>query len=232
MSLLRLAQGDLDAAAASIRRVVNEAGNRQGPASGLPRVQVLGPFVEIMLAVGNLEAAHAAVGELGRIAAHSDAPFLRAIFGQAAAAVQLAAGNAETALASGREAWMTWQQLEVPYEAARVRVLIARACERLGDLDTARLHLEAAASVFERLGAAADLSRVRGRAQQEPTSGLTRRELAVLALLARGQTNRQIAAELHISEHTVARHLSSIYGKIGVASRSAATAFAFQHGLV
>jgi DNA-binding NarL/FixJ family response regulator len=61
--------------------------------------------------------------------------------------------------------------------------------------------------------------------------GLSDREVEVLRLIASGRSNREIAAELVISEHTVRRHLSNIYRKIGVTSRSAATAFAFDHDL-
>jgi DNA-binding NarL/FixJ family response regulator len=62
--------------------------------------------------------------------------------------------------------------------------------------------------------------------------GLTAREAQVLRLVAAGSSNRAIAAELGISEHTVARHLQNIFAKIGVTSRTAASAFAFEHGLV
>ena len=62
-------------------------------------------------------------------------------------------------------------------------------------------------------------------------AGLTAREAEVLRLVADGRTNRDIAVELVISEHTVARHLQNIFAKIDVSSRSAATAFAFEHGL-
>jgi DNA-binding NarL/FixJ family response regulator len=63
-------------------------------------------------------------------------------------------------------------------------------------------------------------------------SGLSARERQVLSLIAAGKTNREIAAELGISEHTVARHVSNIFTKIGVSTRTAASAFAFEHGLV
>ena len=133
-----------------------------------------------------------------------------------------------------RETWTIWQKLDAPYEAARVRVLIGRACQQLGDTDTATLHLDAAAAVFERLGAAPDLARLRGDA---PAAGgavaeLSKRERQVLALVPSGKTNRQIAAKLGISEHTVARHLSNIFDKLGVNSRTAASAIAFQYDLV
>lgn len=236
VSLLRLAQGDVRAAAASIRRVEREAGSRQGPGAGAQRIRILAPFVEIMLACDEPEPARAAADELSRIAARRRTPFLAATAAQAVGAVQLASGDAGAplaALAALREAWTLWQQLEAPYESARVRVLIARACERLGDAETARLHLAGAATTFERLGAAPDLARIRGgREPRGAAADLSRRERQVLSQLATGQTNRQIAAALGISEHTVARHIANIFNKIGVASRTAAGAFAFEHGLV
>ena len=150
-------------------------------------------------------------------------------------AVELAEGDAKAALLSLRQAWQAWEELEVPYEAARVRSLIARACRTLGDADTAALELEAARSAFERLGAATDLARLESLAAAEApgsTHGLTGRELEVLRLVAAGKSNREIATELVISEHTVARHLQNIFAKLGLSSRTAASAFAYEHDLV
>src|SRR5262249_46324891 len=97
------------------------------------------------------------------------------------------------------------------------------------------LELEAARDVFARLGAATDLARVGLLAEIGgglDRHGLTDRELEVLRLIAAGNTNRQIAAALVISEHTAARHVQNIFAKLGVSSRTAAGAFAFEHGLV
>jgi DNA-binding NarL/FixJ family response regulator len=107
-------------------------------------------------------------------------------------------------------------------------VLLSRACAALGDRDTAALELDAARDVFTRLGAAPDLT---GLAPDE-SHGLTARELEVLRLVAAGKSNREISAELVISEHTVARHVQNIFAKLGVSSRTAATAYAFEHGMV
>ena len=234
VSLLRLAQGDLAAATASIRRVENEAGSRQGPHAGIQRIEVLGPFVEIMLANDDLEPARRAANELSSLATAMSSPFLTATAAHMMGAVLLASGDPEQALTFLRESWTTWQQLEVHYEAARARVLIARACERLGDVDGAKMHIDAAALVFERLGAQPDLARLRPSdlSAQGGVPDLSGRERQVLALVASGKTNRQIAVELGISEHPVARHLSNIFNKIGVTTRTAASAFAFEHGLV
>src|SRR5439155_120487 len=61
---------------------------------------------------------------------------------------------------------------------------------------------------------------------------LSSRELEVLRLVASGKSNREIASTLVISEHTVARHVQNIFAKLGLSSRAAATAFAFEHDLV
>jgi DNA-binding NarL/FixJ family response regulator len=129
-----------------------------------------------------------------------------------------------------RQTQRIWLELDAPYEVGRTRVLIAQACSALGDGEAAMLELEAACELFERLGAAPDLARASVRAR--PTHGLSARELEVLRLVASGKSNREIASTLVISEHTVARHLQNIYAKLGLSSRTAATAFAFEHELL
>jgi DNA-binding CsgD family transcriptional regulator len=149
--------------------------------------------------------------------------------------VALARGDARAALRALRRAAEIWQRFEAPYEVARVRELVGQACSELGDEDSGRLELEAARGSFARLGASMDLARVElllGIAASVETHGLTGRELEVLRLVAAGKSNRAIAAELVISEHTAARHLQNIFAKLGVSSRTAASAFAFEHDLV
>jgi DNA-binding CsgD family transcriptional regulator len=151
------------------------------------------------------------------------------------ALLRLAEGDARAALLALRHAWQVWQELKAPYEAARTRVLLGLACRSLGDDDTAALELEAAHGVFAQLGAAPDLARVDSltrRAASVDDHGLTARELQVLRLVAAGETNKAIAAELVLSERTVDRHVSNIFTKLGVSSRTAATAYAYKHQLV
>ena len=107
-----------------------------------------------------------------------------------------------------------WQELDAPYEAARARVLVGLACRALGDEDAAALELEAARDAFARLGAAPDLARARGARATAEAHGLTPRELQVLRLVAAGETNKAIAAELVLSERTVDRHVSNIFAKL------------------
>ena len=142
--------------------------------------------------------------------------------------------DARAALGALRQAWTMWQELEVPYEAARVRVLIGLACRQLGDRDSAEMDLDAACRVFQQLGAVADLARAQALSRKggtTPAGGLTPRELDVLRLVATGKTNRAIAADLFLSEKTVARHISNIFRKLGLSSRAAATAYAYEHDL-
>jgi len=148
---------------------------------------------------------------------------------QARGAVALAGGDARDALVALRAARAAWQELRVPYETARVRVLVGHACRALDDEDGAALELDAARGVFAALGAATDLARLDAPAAGH---GLTARELEVLRLVAAGGTNRAIAARLVLSERTVDRHVSNILTKLRVPSRAAATAYAYRHRLV
>ena len=227
LAKLRLAQGQVDAAAVASRREVDEARDL------VSRCKVLPAHVEIMLAADDVTAARLAADELAVIADEVGAPLLRAISAHAQGAVLLAEGNARAALTSLRHAWSTWHELEAPYEAGRARVLIGLSCRAIGDEDTAGMELDAARWVFEQLGATPDRERVAALAgAPEAADGLTGREVEVLALVATGKTNREIAADLVISEKTVARHISNIFTKLGVTSRAGATAYAYQHDLV
>jgi DNA-binding CsgD family transcriptional regulator len=229
MALLRLAQGDQGAAAAAIRRV---AGETSGP---LKRAGLLPAYVEIMLAMGDAEEARSACGELEEIAGGYESGMLGAMAVHARGAVELADGDARVALVPLRQASQAWQELGSPYEAARARVLVGLACRALGDDDACALDLEAARAVFTQLGAAPDLDRVdllAPRAVPRDTHGLSDRELEVLRLVAAGNSNRAIASTLVISEYTVARHVQNIFAKLRVSSRTAASAFAFEHDLL
>jgi DNA-binding CsgD family transcriptional regulator len=229
LALLRLAQGNGDAAAATIRRALGET------LGGPKRLALLPAYIEIMVAVGELEEARAASHELEAISKGFQSDMLGGTVAYARGAVELAAGNAQAALVALREAWHVWQELEAPYEAARTRVLIGLACRALGDDDTAALELEAARDVFVELEAGPDVARVGSLARRPDRAEkqrLTPRELQVLRLVAAGRTNKAIAAELVLSERTIDRHVSNMFAKLHVSSRSAATAYAYEHRLV
>jgi DNA-binding NarL/FixJ family response regulator len=229
LALLRLAQAEAGAAAASIRRVLAETTERPARAGLLPAA------VEIMLAAGETDAARAACDELEGITADYEGGMLDAVAAQTRGALLLAEGDAERALVALRRAARGWQELDAPYEAARARALVARGCRALGDEDAATMELAAARLALTELGAAPALAQVDALgkpAAPRDAHGLTARELEVLRLIAAGRTNKAIAAELVLSERTVERHVSNIFAKLGLSSRSAATAFAYQHELV
>ncbi|HEV2922199.1 MAG TPA: LuxR C-terminal-related transcriptional regulator, partial [Actinomycetota bacterium] len=229
LALLRLAQGQVDAAQAAIRRVMEEASDR------VTRSNLLAAYVEIMLDAHDVAAARARADELSAIAADLGAPLLGAVAAHAQGAVLLSEGNPPAALDALRQAWSAWQELEAPYEAARVRVLLGLACRELGDQEGAEMELDAARGVFQQLGAAPDLARVQALSRKpapKAAGGLTAREVQLLRLVAAGKTNRAIAAELVLSERTVDRHVSNIFTKLGVSSRTAATAYAYEHQLI
>jgi DNA-binding CsgD family transcriptional regulator len=235
LALLRLAQGDHETAAHAIRRAV------EATVEPLQRTRFLPAFVEIMLAGQELDAARTASHELQQIAGNLQAEVLIAISAHAQAAVQLAEGNAHAAVEPLRQAFRFWQQLGAPYLAARLRALLARAYLAMDDTEGARLELQYAREEFERLNAQPDLLALQALEKTfddsqgddaSETHGLTTRELQVLRLVASGKTNKSIARDLTLSEKTIDRHVSNIFTKIDVNTRSAATAFAYEKHLV
>ena len=232
-ALLQLAEHRLEAATVAVRRMLDEA--HDPPA----RLAVLPAFVEIALAAGDADAARAASDELAEAAAGGGSPFVDALAAQATGSVLLAEGDPSGALVVLRRAGQGWRELGMPYECARAQELVGLACRALGDREAGDVELEAAWAVFERLGAVADAARVAEHraavdapAPAAASTLLTARECDVLRLVAAGKTNREIGAELVISEHTVARHVQNTFTKLGVSSRAAATAYAYEHGIV
>ena len=229
LAQLRLAQGQVDSAISTIRRLAEEV---QEPG---PRAKVLDAYVEIMLSARQVVAARTAADELIEIAVRHHVPFVCAVSFRALGSVLLAEGNPQAALPELRQSLDLWCELQVPYEASRVRLLLALALRELGDEENALLELAAARKTFAELGAAVDLARMGSASSKEArldATPLTPRELQVLRLVASGMTNRNIAGKLNISEKTVARHLSNIFVKLDLSSRSAATAYAYDHHLV
>ena len=229
LALLRLASGQREVAQSAIRRVVAET---QDP---LTQAKLLPAAIEIHLAVGDVASARQACARLDEIAASFATDVIGALAAHGRGRIHLAEGDAQAALGPLRRAFWVWQKIGAPYPAARVRVDLARACQALGDGEGARMELEAARVVFEELGAAPDLAAL-GTATvaspAKPAHGLTQRELQVLRFVAAGKPNKLIARELFLSEKTIDRHLSNIFVKLNVGSRTAATAWAYQHDLV
>ncbi len=167
------------------------------------------------------------------MAAQFDMPYLNALAAHASGAVLLSEEDPRAALRDLRDAQRSWRDLEAPHHEARARLLIGIACRELGDGASAELEFEAARRALDELGAHPDLERVARLAGTSPAGGpLSLRESEVLTLVAAGKTNREIATELFISEKTVARHISNIFAKLSLTSRSQATAYAYKHGLV
>lgn len=227
LALLWVAQGRLEPAVAAVDRLSAETETVTRRAVVLPAV------VQIRLAAGDAAGARAAAEELASVAESLGCLAARADAAVARGSVALAEGQAGAALGPLREAVRLWDAAGAPLEAARTRLELARACQALGDVEAGRLEAEAASRVFRERGsapAAAEAAALLG--ESVGAGGLTAREVEVLRLVARGRSNPQIAAELVLSEKTVARHLSNIFTKLDVPSRTAAAAFAFEHRLV
>jgi DNA-binding CsgD family transcriptional regulator len=235
LALLRLAQGRTDVACTSIATAIAAFEGSRLECAPLHAAQV-----DIALAVGDIDTAAASADEVADTAARFESVGLRAVGLRVKGAVAVARGEGVAALASLRAACAAWNELDAPYEAARTRVLLARAYALLDDTDGAERERETARGCFERLGAVASLAELDALAGAaaadtvagDARNGLSPREREVLGLVATGRTNRDIAGELFLSEKTVARHLSNIFTKLGVSSRAAATAYAYEHGLV
>jgi DNA-binding CsgD family transcriptional regulator len=199
---------------------------------------LLAAQVEIAISSGDLVAAQASAQELSEIAGDYGSEALRAAAALAQGRVELASNRAPAALPSLHAAWELWQAADCPFEAADARRTLGLACREVGDSEGAELALTSSLAVFERLGAQREASSTAALLGASATggsqrvAGLTERELEVLRLVAAGKSNREIAGELFLSVKTVGRHLSNIFCKIGVSSRTAAAAFAYENGLI
>jgi ATP/maltotriose-dependent transcriptional regulator MalT len=224
-ALLCLAQGHLEEA----RRVISGCLSEQPPQQ-LSRARLLTAAVQIAVAADDLAGADAAVGELTSIAHRFDTPMLHAMAALTRGRLQLTQGD-PTAAATLQTAAAQWQQLQVPYEVATARTLLGQAQREAGDEDASKESFARARALFERIGAHLDARSIESTRRIRRPAGLTEREVEVLCLIADGRANKEIAAQLHLSAKTVSRHVTNIYNKIGVTSRAAATAFAFEHHL-
>ncbi len=225
LAQLRLAQGRTEAAAALIRTAL------AGVTDRLARARLLAAQVEIAIADGDPATAAVAADELDAVAGTYRSSGLQAVAKRSRGSVLLATGRTEEALSILRSACSGWTELEAPYDCAKVRVLLARAYRQLGDIESSDRELDAARAAFKELGAELDAREAAGEPDASLPNGLTEREGEVLALVAAGRTNRQIADELFLSQKTVARHVSNIFTKLGVTTRTAAARFAFEHGI-
>jgi DNA-binding NarL/FixJ family response regulator len=227
LARVRMAQGRVDAAVNALRLALDSA-----PGGPLQRGELLMALAEAQVAAGDRDAAQAASAELASVAVEVASDYLVALSLSTEASVLLAQGDAVTACRQAGEAAARFRMFGLVYDEARARVVRGMAAAAIGERDTTQLELSAARDAFERLGAEPDVRRVSTLLGEAPPSPLSSREIEVLRAVARGGTNKQVAAELVVSEHTVARHLSNIYTKLGVVSRAAATSYAYEHALI
>lgn len=236
LALLKLARGDGEGAAAGIGRALSESGRSERP-------RLLAAAAEILREVGDIAGARRTADELRSVADASSSEVLKAMADQAVGSVLLAEGDPAGAFTHLRAAGGTWTRLHMPHDGARTAVLLGLGCLAVGDRASAILEFDNARSAFETLGARPDLERLErlrtsarvqnaGSSDNRVASTLSPRELEVLTHVANGDTNREIAALLSISQHTVGRHLENIFTKLGVKGRAAATAYAYEHGLL
>jgi ATP/maltotriose-dependent transcriptional regulator MalT len=226
LALSWLARGRTTAAITAIHRLLAEAHDP------VHRSWMLPAAVEVLVLARLLDEARQHSDELTGIASAFGNSALRAMAAYAAANVELASGGLEDALSHARDSCRLWSGVGAPYETARARVLVARALRELGDEDSATTEFAAARRAFAEVGAApaaTEVDRLLGRARP---AGLTERELEVLKLVAEGRSNPDIARVLVLSHKTVERHLSNIFTKLDVPSRTAAAAYAHEHGLM
>lgn len=228
-SRLRWAQKQPDAARLSIQNALDET------KSPVFRVTILPAYIEIIIACGFREEAQPAVEELSALADKFNTPYIQAISAYSHGLLHISQEDAASALKVLGKANQLWIELDIPYETARTRFLMGIAYRLAGDEDSATLELTAARWIFKKLNAIPDLNRANSLLKQSNSDNihnLTKRELEVLRLVAAGDTNKSIASQLFISERTVERHLSNIFNKLNVNSRTAASSFALQHKIV
>jgi DNA-binding CsgD family transcriptional regulator len=226
LALLWLAQGRTAAAVAAVRRLLGET------ADPVHRSRLLPAAVEILLAGGHADDADGVATELGSIAVSFGCPSVQARADHACANVALATGDPAAALPLLRRERTVWERLGARYDIARCRMLLGRALRALGDDQSAITELSTARRTLADLGAKPAEHEAAALLRPTLPRGLTEREVEVLRLVAAGKTNPEIAALLVLSEKTVGRHLSNIFSKIDVATRTAAAAFAYEHQLI
>ena len=223
LALLWHAQGRTEGAVAAMRRLLGEKRDQ------VHRAQLLPAGVEVLLSTRQLDEAAALAAELESIADSFGCPSMQARADLTAALVAFESGDPAAALPLLRRARTVWERLGGRYETASCRLLLGRVLRALGDDESAVTELAAAQRSFAELGATPAEREAAALIAPTYPGGLTAREVEVLRLVAAGRTNPEIATLLFLSEKTVARHLSNIFVKLEVTSRTGAAAFAFEH---
>ncbi len=229
---LALDQGDPETAFALAERLERATGGGRQ----LDRIAVLSLLVRAAVATGRADAALQGSVWLDELAGHVGTPRARAAAAHAGGESALARGELEPARRRLEDAVDLFGLCEAPYERARARLALARVLFETGPEGRARAEAGAAREAFLELEArrdAADAARLLERpSTPEVESPLTRREREVLAFVAAGRSNKEIASELVVSQHTVHRHVANILRKLGEPTRAAAAARATRDGLV
>lgn len=224
---IRLARGEAAVAAAHLERHLTSLGERH-----VETAPTLGLLVDAHIAAGDLDEAAAAAARLETAADALGRPHAKAIATLASARLAAARGRMDEAIGGLEQALERFGPLGLPLEAARVRIELARALVG-SNPEVAIAEAERALTTFEELGAGADADAaasllrslgVRGRTGPKRGGTLTKREQEVLALVAEGLSNPEIAQRLYISRKTAAHHVSSVLAKLGLRNRAEAAA--------
>jgi LuxR family transcriptional regulator, maltose regulon positive regulatory protein len=230
---LALDRGDPESAIPIAQRLL-----RQLPVDNrTQRAAALELAARAMAATGEVDGARTHLEELRSVAQAVPTDPLRAAAAFSEGVVAAAAGESESAVAALEDAVTLFAASDAPFELGRARIELARALAALGRRDLARREAGAAVETLERIGARALRERAREvlsslEATDAGVGPLTRRELEVLGLVAEGMRDREIAAALTLSEHTVHRHVANIYSKLGCSTRAAAVAKASEQKLL
>jgi DNA-binding NarL/FixJ family response regulator len=206
----------------------------------LDRVPALEVLVHARIARGELDEAVLALEALREVERLVGTAPLRACADLAEGMLEAAGGDHDRARTLLEDAVDRFQRSGAPFEAAQARIELATSLGALGRTDAAEGEAAAALDCLLELGADSEAERARRLLAASagdggvhfPPGAVTAREREVLRLLAEGLTNRQIAEQLVVSEHTVHRHVTNILRKLDLPSRTAAAAHAVRAGLL
>ncbi len=237
---LALDQGDTTAAADLVDRFLR----RFPPENRTERAAALELLVRIYAAQGDQARAAAALGQLKEIASAVATDPLRASADFAAGIMAAAEGAHDPARKHFEDAVDLFERSKAPFETARARIELARALAATGRAAAARAEAQATFETLTKLGATREATRAAGlhrdlqaapgneAAKTFPLPRLTRRELDIVRLIAQGLSDKEVAARLSLSEHTVHRHVSNVLTKLDLPSRTAVVAYAARQGLL
>ena len=224
-ALLLLAEGRDTEADTAIRQALAEE------ADACRRARLLAGQVEIACIRGDVATAEAAATELAQVAEIYPTDGFTAWAALARGAVLVETGQPAQAVDPLRSALSRCEAMGARYDAAAARALLGQALSAMGDHESAAPEFAAARAAYATLGAVSRLARLDPTTPPSLPGGLTQREAEILAAVAEGLSNREVAGRFVISEKTVARHLANVFAKLDVSSRTAAAAWAHQHGV-